>query len=1182
MGARFRLSLLGVLILAALAILVIAAPARAQYNASIQGTVVDTSGAVVAGANVAIKNDATGVTQSTTSTTTGFYAISGLPPGSYDVTVSATNFQTNQISGVVVRAEQVRGLDITLQLGQVTQKVTVNGAVQPASQTEDANIAGTLSSQVVQALPKFDRDPYELVRLSPGVFGDGARLANAKSAGFPNGPGNNNGSGGTGGSNVAIFQTENQQPISASGQRVTANSYLVDGVSVNSLVWGGAALVTPSPDSVQEITVISNDYDASDGRNSGAHIKVVTKSGTNTFHGGGFFQYENPGFNAYNRYNGFDPTTSLRTTARNNDAFRQFGGNLGGPIIHNKLFFFFNYEGLRDHSASVSNQWVETPELRQTLIAGRPNTPVAATLSAPGVAPRIVTLLPTDCTLWIAASQPCAVVPGGIDIGSPGGTYGTYLPSSNQNAGGGLDGVPDLDFADLLLPGHNLGNQYNARVDYVRGNNAFSASTFLTYLNVLTSDSDAQGRPMADILDKRSSPSGFLSWVSTISPTMLNQLRFNFTRFAYNEFTSDPSVNWGIPRTEIQGLPLPGGQRLKFGAGQGDTTPGDFGQNTFAWRDMVSLVHGNHATRIGFEGDRLQDNSLESGGSRPDYVFQQPWDFANGAPIFEQIAVNPSTGGPETTKPTYFRSTDLSFFIQDDWKFRPNFTINLGLRWDYFGPPTEAKGHLENIIPGSDPALGLVEARAVLPKQMWNTTWRNFGPRLGFAWSPSALQSKAVVRGGFGIAFNRFDDVTFENTRNNPPLAANYGICCGTPSSPFVNGEISYTLGASNSPFSYPPNLALITPINPATNLPSSFPPGFSAPDVYANPQNMPIPYVYLYSLQVQYALPARWIATLGYVGSSSHDLLRIKNLIYFYSTPSGTQAPVNNVYDFTPDTTADYNSLNFRLQHQFSRGLLLNFAYTYSKSIDDVSAEGPGSTTNETYPIDLATERGPSDYDATHYVTAYAVWDLPVFRNQNTWVGKLAGGWELSPIFTFHSGFPWTPVATNLCPVLGAGSLCPIRPIQYLGGALTGRHGTDAFLPPASGVFPNPSASYFTLQTSGSTPDFPGIGRNSFRGPRFSDIDLSLAKSFGLPAARFIGEGAKIELRMNVFNLFNKLNLAPFTFGSNSTKISVAQNCSGTPQVCTPIPNPNFGLADFSNGGLSGRTIELQGRFTF
>ena len=212
---------------------------------------------------------------------------------------------------------------------------------------------------------------------APGVFGDGARLANGNSAGFPNGPGGNNGSGGTGGSNDAIFQSENQQPISANGQRITANSYTVDGVGVNSLTWGGAAVLTPSADSVQEITVVSSDYDASDGRNSGAHVKVVTKSGTNDFHGSGFFQYENPGFNAFNKYNGFDTSSNTITTARNDDAFRQFGASLGGPIIKNKLFFFFNYEALRDKDTTFQDQWVETPQFDQALIAARPNTPVS-------------------------------------------------------------------------------------------------------------------------------------------------------------------------------------------------------------------------------------------------------------------------------------------------------------------------------------------------------------------------------------------------------------------------------------------------------------------------------------------------------------------------------------------------------------------------------------------------------------------------------------------------------------------------------------------------------------------------------------------------------------------------------------------------------------------------------------
>jgi Carboxypeptidase regulatory-like domain/TonB dependent receptor len=1184
---------------AIVATITVAGPVRAQFNAALQGTVSDPSGAAVSGASVNLVEESTGVTKGTVTSPEGFYRISELPPGRYTLTVTANGFQEAVIHSIAVSAEQLSGQDVTLKVGQVSQTVTVSAESQAGLSTEDASIQGTLTSQEVEDLPKFNRDPYELLRLAPGVFGDGARLANGNSAGFPNGPGGNNGSGGTGGSNIAIFQTENQQPISANGQRITANTYLVDGVGVNSLTWGGAALLTPSADSVQEITVISNDYDASDGRGSGAHIKVVTKQGTNSFHGGGFFQYEDPGLNAYNKYNGFDPSTNEITTAKNDDAFRQFGATLGGPLIKDKLFFFFNYEGLRDRDVMFQDQYVDTPQLDQLLLSAHADTPVDTTLSAKGLSPRIAQVLPTDCTLWVMANEPCAVVSGGINIGSPTGSYGQYVYSFGCTAsatnptcpgtvppnytGGGLTTIPELVYANIFLPTVTAGNQYNARVDYVVGKNAFSANTFLSFTDLLTSDAEAQGRPMADIFDHRVSPSGFLSWVSTISPTMVNEARFNFTRFAYNELASNPGVNFGIPRTEIQGLPLPGGMRIRYGAQQGDATPGIFAQNTFAFRDMLTTVRGKHGVKFGVDVDRLQDNSVENGNARPDYVFNGFWNFANGTPIYEAIGVNPSTGGPASVKPQYFRSTDIGLFIQDDWKLRHNLTVNVGLRWEYFGPPTEAHGHLENIIPGNNPTTGLMDAVAVLPHQMWNTTWRNFGPRVGFAWSPDWLKSKGVVRGGFGIAFDRFDDVSFENTRDNPPLVANYGICCGTApgefGTPFVNGQILYATGATDSPISYPANPALITPINPANNLPTILT-GQSAPNVYANPVNMPIPYVYLYSLQVQYALPADWIATIGYSGSSSHDMLRIKNLAFFYPQLS---PDISQVFDFTPDTTANFNALNTEVQHRFTHGILANFSYTYSKCLDEMSSEGPGFVTNQTYPIDLATEYGPCDYDATHYANAYAVWDLPIFRERKDLLGKVAGGWQFSPIFTFHSGFPWTPVASNLCPVFGASSLCPVRPTAYLGGAHK-EYDTDAFLPPTSAIFPNPSTDYFTLQTTGTTPDFPGIGRNSFRGPRFSQFDMSLAKSFGLPAMKFIGEAGNIELRINAFNIFNKLNLAPFTFGSPSTLISTGQTCtgSGAAQVCTPMANPNFGLASFTNGGLAGRTLELQGRFTF
>lgn len=223
---------------------------------------------------------------------------------------------------------------------------------------------GTLTTEEVQRLPTFGRDPYELLRFAPGIFGDDARSGIGLMLGFPNGA--QNGSAGPGGSNTAIYQTENQLPLSANGQRLTSNDYVIDGVSVNSLQWGGAAVITPSVESVQEITVLANDYDAADGRSSGAHIKTITKSGTNNFHGTGFFQYQDPGLNAYNKYNGFNFTSATTGTfnppVRDNNAYRQFGGNLGGPILKDKLFFFFNYEGLRDNNTTYQDQWVDTPQ----------------------------------------------------------------------------------------------------------------------------------------------------------------------------------------------------------------------------------------------------------------------------------------------------------------------------------------------------------------------------------------------------------------------------------------------------------------------------------------------------------------------------------------------------------------------------------------------------------------------------------------------------------------------------------------------------------------------------------------------------------------------------------------------------------------------------------------------------
>lgn len=1158
MNPRFRpfffMMLVGLL-------MAIAVPTWGQYGASVQGTVQDPQGAVVPHAKVTLKATSTGRNYTTQTTGDGFYRISELPPGDYSLQVSATGFKTSTTQNIVVKAEAIQQVNVSLQIGTAEQSVTVTAA---ASQLQTANgsISTTLTSQEIDRLPLTGRDPYEAVRLAPGIFGDGARSGSDQSVGFPNGPGSNNGSGGPGGSNTAIFQTENQQPISAGGQRITANDYSVDGVSVNSLTWGGAAVLTPSEESVQEITVLSNDYDAEDGRNAGAHVKVVTKSGTNQFHGDGFFKYQSPGLNAFNKYCGFNAGVSFAPDCRVENKFRQFGGSLGGPVLRDRLFFFFGYEGLRSHNTTFSDQFVDTADLRALFGTARSGTATATVLSQPGVAPRIQQVLTPSCALWTAASLPCQVVGNEIDIGSPAGSYGTYVASfgsSAQPAGNGLDTVGDLQSAEIFLPSSISGNQYNARADYDMGKNRFSVSTFLTPFNETAADGAAQGRPMADFTSKRFSPSGFLSWVSTINATMVNEARFNFTRFGFNELKSNPNVNFGIPRIEVQGLPLPGGQRIRWGEPQSGTQPGIFAQNTFAFSDKFSQVFRSHALKYGFDYTHEQNNDNPIGGARPVFVFQGLWNFANGTPIFESNAVDPRTGAP-TGDQRYFHTSNYGFYVQDDWQFRPNLTFNMGLRYDYFTPMTEAHGQLTNFILGPGTS-GLSAGAIQFVKQMTKPDRNNFGPRLGFAWSPSILKNKMVWRGGFGVNYDRIDDVMFINSGQNPPAYALFNSCCGTNGttdgfgSPFDGGNILYALGSSNSPLSYPTNPVLGGGIDPTNNLPTA-----CCATVWGDPQNMPNPYVYSYSLETQYLMPSNWLASIGYQGSSSHKLVRIKNLFFFY--PS-TAPNVGAVFFPTPDTTANFNSLDTRLEHRFAGGYQTVFEYRYSKSLDELSSEGPGFVTNQTFPTNLATEYGPSDFDATHYFRIYGLWDLPLFRGRTDLVGKTLGGWELNGIFTFHSGFPWTPVTFSSCFTVGANNLCPVRPTSYLGGA-GNQHNTEAFLPPTAANFSKGGTAYFTevAPAPGVIP-LPGIGRNSFRGPRYSGIDFSLVKQFGLPQIPGIGENSKLAFRANFYNAFNKLNLAPFTFGSASTDIN----------------NPQFGTA---TTGLAGRVIEFQTRFDF
>ena len=1144
-----RLTMCGLFLLSAMM------TAHAQFRAGLQGTISDSNGALVPQAKVTLTDTETGKIQETTTSEEGFYRILGLAPGKYSLTVEKEGYKKSVSENVTVAAENIQGVDVILEIGEISAVVTITDEAAQQLETENANVTKGITTAEVKRLPQVGRDPYELARLTPGVFGDAGRSPNGNSSGLPN-------TTGPGGSNNSIFQTENQPQISANGQRISANNFQLDGVSVNSLTHGGAAVVTPNQESVKEIRISSSTYSAEDGRNSGAQIKVVSQSGTNNFHGSAILKYDSPKLNAFNKYpNDFGRGRPERVER----FFRQFGGSLGGPLYlprfgeggpsvysgRDRLFFFISYEGLRENSTTPAISYVETPQFRQSVLNARPTSLAAAILSSSGVVPRTGDVLAPSCA-DIQSSVPCQVVGNGLDVGSPGASLGQYLTFGNLG-GGGLDGIPDIQKVIIAGPTINRPNQYNARFDFLpTQNNQLTFSTYLTRGFRVGSDTGAAARPQADITQTPNNSAYAVLYNSTLSPTLLNEARFNFTKFAYDEVASSSETNFGIPRIEIENLLRDG--RIRFGANQAETTPGIFSEKTMEFRDVVSNVRGNHGLKFGGEYRReLNDNNL-NGASRPLYTFAGLFNFANDAPLFYQINADPETGGVANAQ-RHFRSSSYGLFFQDDWKVRPNLTLNLGLRYEYFGVLQEENDQVANFVFG--PGGGLAGSRVEPTSDLYNPDRNNFAPRIGFAYSPSRfdLQEKLVLRGGFGISYNRIPEVVFANTRGNPPFFARFQICCGTAAtdfgSPFAGGQILYALGSSSSPFSFPANPALAVGIDPVTGAPPD-----RTVEIYGALPDTPMAYVYAYSLEAQYALPFRLTATLGYQGSSSHKLIRLVNQRFIEPV-----IPANffafAVFIPTPDVNANYNAMNARLTRRFSRGFQFDVLYRWAKSIDTLSNEGPGAETNQTFPQDLRQERGPSDFDVRHNLNISGLWDIPLFRNRRDFVGKAFGGWQIDGILTAHTGFPWTP-HTGQC-VRSANSndfVCPSRPTRYFGGALEDTD-NEAFIRPG-GNFPGGGLLYFDPNNPGGAL-LPGIGRNSFRGPRYFAVDLSLGKRTGLPS--FLGEGAFLEVKANFFNAFNNLNLAPFEFFHPT------------------VDNRDFGRAQ---SALAGRVVEFQARFNF
>jgi hypothetical protein len=1140
--------------------------AHAQFNASLSGTVLDSTQAAIPNATVVLTNIATQATATAKSGGSGAFQFSQLPPGNYTVVVTAKGFQQNTTSNVAIAAETPRNLNVLLQPGSESSSVTVNGDAVPLLQTSDASIGSTVTSDEINRLPIFGADPYELLRTAPGISGDGSRSGNGTAVFLPNGAG-------PGGSNSGIFQTENQVQISADGQRVADNDYIIDGVSANSLTHGGAAVVTPNQEAVGSITVVSTSYDASLGRNTGAQIQVVTKSGTNALHGSAFFLYDEPGFNSFNKYGGPAPGTP---TVRNDNQERSWAASLGGPVIKNKLFFFISFQEYKQKNPSFSNTYVETPQFRAAITSQRTGGVSAAIVGNPGSQPRITAVLTPSCTGFgtypstapatLGKSLPtCQVVSGGLDLGSltPGGASqlgvfpsgaaiatAPYYGASPQQVGGGFDGVPDVEYVQVVNPSQSRGNQYNGRIDWqITPRDLFAGSFYITKLDNLNSSGTAGSRPFADVPFKPLNSAGTLIYIHTFSASWINELRGNVTRFTDNALNdAGNTVNYGIPYINVQNYPF----ALQYGVTSSTTTPANFAENTYEARDTVTHIFGAHTIKAGVELRFEQDNDNLYGYERPTYAFNGLFAFANDTSVYEAISANPNTGGPASTQ-RYFRSQDYAAFAQHDWKVTPNLTLNTGLRWELFTPLSN-KGFPIN-YPVLGPAGKELSGMTLTPhNSLWNLQHNNFGPRVGFAYTPPVFHSKLVVRGGYALAYNRLDISLFNNALEDGPNIANFGLCCGGPGN---TAGIQYKLGTSNSPSSYPSNPALATGVNAA-----GFPNGGNQIEVYGALPNLKYPSSDLYSLEIERQLGYGTTATIGYAGSTGRHFARLVNQNFLYNQ---NNSPVFAAYFAQTDSVQNYHSFNAQLRRPMRHDVSYSVVYTYSKSMDQVSnGDFADGAANQTNPANNRSEYGPSDYDLKHRVVATGLYQTPTLHSHSSILNALASGFQINGTYTWHTGFPFTPVTSNLNTVPiqnGAATQNVVRPLGLQPNSHYGTSCSNSAFKTGSNFPMGGPGTFITALQFPTQVYTPGIGRNSFRGPCYQDIDMSIAKQF---AHTFGAEKTLLRIQANMYNVFNELQLSPI--GNNSSPGS-------------SINNPYFGYAGSAD---QGRVIELEARIQF
>ena len=1025
-------------------ILFSATPLVAQtFRGTILGTVTDPQGAVIPGANVAAVNVGTGIMRSTVTDADGNYSIAELPIGMYEVRVQATGFQNATVKDVVVEVASDRRVDVKMEVGGVETVVEVAAATQV--ETTNTTLGGTIQARAVQDLPVNGRDFTKFLVLVPGATGD------------PSGATDSPGS-------FGLF--------SANGNRGRSNNYLLDGTDMNdgyrnlpaineAGVFGTPATILPV-EAIAETAVLA-DFEAEFGRNSGAIVNIVTKSGTNEFHGSLFEFVRNDAFDARNVFN---PEPNPQSAFRNN----QFGFSLGGPIVKNKTFFFVAYEGQRERVGLSSRARVPEPgEISDAVVnlmaAGETVNPVIARLLARNP--------------WPTPNQP--------------------LDASGTNLFVTTRALNDVNsFIGKIDHSFNENNQLTGRYFYGKSNQSFPlallAGNVLPGFNTVTPTK-------VHLLS--------LSYLKILSPTKVNEARFGYNRFDEGFFPEDQDfdprtigLNTGITDARDFGLPFirvsgfaPLGSNLSLPRARVDTN--------WHFIDNFSWKLPKHDLKFGYEFRRTVVNAFFDAGYRGRLDFASLEDFLAG-----QVSGGREARG-DSRRETFQNSHAL--YIQDSFRYNRKLTFNLGLRYDYAGVIDEKNGLLSNF----DPQQGLVLVGTNGLKRLYNRDLNNFSPRLGLAWDVTG-KGKTVVRAGWGLFYDAYSQDFFIgqlpfNTFNPGPAY-----------NPIGPAPILFASFSADTPA----DRRLIIPGVPIfTNSDFSDSDVFAVDRNLRTPYVQNFNLNIQHQLSRNVVLQVGYVGSQGRKLFRYRDINQPVNPAISTARPfdNGPFAPSGGTFFYVNqlETTASssYNALQTSLTVRQRRGFSAQFNYTWSHSIDNAS-DGQDYVANATQPdnsyrTDL--ERASSNFDVRHRFVAIFSYEVPNFYQSHPRLGK---GWQLNGILTLRSGSPFN---VNLFDDYnGTGEFFP-RP-DLVGDPYAGTSTPDAFLNLSAFAVPctlDPAGDGSAASCIPGTQHFGSLGRNSLIGPGYSNFDFSLFKTTPLT------ERVSLQLRAEIFNLFNHPNFS-------------------------------------------------------